>query len=403
MIRRGSTVLAAVAFVVALAATAEAATFRVNSTGDGNDANAGDGNCRTAGGKCTMRAAVDEANAEPGSDRIKLQTKRYKTSGVREDLNDSGDYDVAAGSRLTVAGAGMKRTTLDGMKIDRLFQVPLGTRFALQDVKITRGAAEFAGGGLSSAGTAVVRRVAFVRNDGGDCCGGISSTGTLTVDRSLFLRNEGGQTAGAISGVAVNPGTPGSLRISNSTFAFNDASAGGAITAFGSEPGSERTIVNSTFDGNRAATGGALANETDAAMSLRHVTIVRSETLVSDSGAIDAAAPISLRNSIVSLGRGAGNADCVGSNPITSLGFNFDSDGSCTAIGSDLTAANPRVAKLRANGGPTPTVALKERSRARNKVPRNGAGCEQRDQRGVKRPQGNRCDIGAFELERRRR
>ena len=38
-------------------------TFTVDVTGDGTDANAGDGICLTTGGACTLRAAVQEANA----------------------------------------------------------------------------------------------------------------------------------------------------------------------------------------------------------------------------------------------------------------------------------------------------------------------------------------------------
>jgi CSLREA domain-containing protein len=43
--------------------------YTVNSTGDGGDDNPGDGNCRTSlvAGHCTLRAAIEEANASEGS------------------------------------------------------------------------------------------------------------------------------------------------------------------------------------------------------------------------------------------------------------------------------------------------------------------------------------------------
>ena len=41
------------------------ATFTVNSTADAVDATLGDGICATATGICTLRAAVQEANAAP--------------------------------------------------------------------------------------------------------------------------------------------------------------------------------------------------------------------------------------------------------------------------------------------------------------------------------------------------
>ena len=54
--------------------------------------------------------------------------------------------------------------------------------------------------------------------------------------------------------------------------------------------------------------------------------------------------------------------------------------------------------RLQDNGGPTKTLALRAGSPALDKVPPGGAGCTATDQRGIARPQGPACDIGAFEL-----
>src|SRR6266550_1183098 len=51
-------------------AFAAAKTFTVNVTGDGVDANIGDGICATASGNCSLRAAIQEANAIAGTDNI---------------------------------------------------------------------------------------------------------------------------------------------------------------------------------------------------------------------------------------------------------------------------------------------------------------------------------------------
>jgi hypothetical protein len=64
--------------------------------------------------------------------------------------------------------------------------------------------------------------------------------------------------------------------------------------------------------------------------------------------------------------------------------------------------ANPRLGALAQNGGPTKTMAIGPGSPAIDKVPASGAGCPSTDQRGVKRPQGRACDIGAFEWAPRR-
>ena len=53
---------------------------------------------------------------------------------------------------------------------------------------------------------------------------------------------------------------------------------------------------------------------------------------------------------------------------------------------------------LRDNGGPTETHALKARSPAVNAIPSADPDCTGTDQRGISRPQGAGCDIGAFEL-----
>ena len=58
---------------------------------------------------------------------------------------------------------------------------------------------------------------------------------------------------------------------------------------------------------------------------------------------------------------------------------------------------NPRLGPLRYNGGPTKTLHPRPSSPAINAGARR---CTRRDQRGVKRPQGRRCDIGAVEVKR---
>jgi len=45
-------------------------TFTVNDNGDGGDAQPGNEICATASGKCTLRAAIDEANMILGPTRI---------------------------------------------------------------------------------------------------------------------------------------------------------------------------------------------------------------------------------------------------------------------------------------------------------------------------------------------
>ena len=86
------------------------------------------------------------------------------------------------------------------------------------------------------------------------------------------------------------------------------------------------------------------------------------------------------------------NGNCGG--PIETAGHNIDSDGTCGLVAiSDHPGVDPQLAALADNGGPTDTRALAQGSPAVDA----GAGCEATDQRGVARPAGAACDIGAFE------
>jgi CSLREA domain-containing protein len=49
--------------ILAFPAAASAVDYTVNSTGDQEDASPGTGGCATSGGKCTLRAAIEESNA----------------------------------------------------------------------------------------------------------------------------------------------------------------------------------------------------------------------------------------------------------------------------------------------------------------------------------------------------
>jgi hypothetical protein len=92
------------------------------------------------------------------------------------------------------------------------------------------------------------------------------------------------------------------------------------------------------------------------------------------------------------------DGECVGS--INSNGYNIESPGN--TCGFDQTGDQASVSAvlldlqpLANNGGPTQTHAITTDSAAFN-----AGTCEvDEDQRGVTRPQGPTCDVGAFELE----
>jgi hypothetical protein len=91
--------------------------------------------------------------------------------------------------------------------------------------------------------------------------------------------------------------------------------------------------------------------------------------------------------------------DCSG--PVDDGGYNLASDESCafSATGS-TNSGHALLGPLTDNGGPTQTAKPAKHSDAVDKIPSGTAGCTSgaTDQRGVARPQGPRCDIGAVEV-----
>ena len=87
---------------------------------------------------------------------------------------------------------------------------------------------------------------------------------------------------------------------------------------------------------------------------------------------------------------------------MTDGGHNLSSDASCKFTGEgSLNSTNPRLAPLANNGGftnglVTRTMALQTNSPAIDAGDDNF--CPPTDQRGIARPQGMHCDIGAFEF-----
>src|SRR5262249_10102592 len=101
----------------------------------------------------------------------------------------------------------------------------------------------------------------------------------------------------------------------------------------------------------------------------------------------------------------SGGPNCYGFAAGSDGGYNLDDGTSCgfSSANHSLSSTNPLLdpAGLDDNGGPTKTIALQPGSPAIDAIPPAANGCGTAiatDQRGVTRPQGPGCDIGAFEL-----
>jgi hypothetical protein len=91
--------------------TAPLALFTVNNLGDLPDAAPGNGVCATAGGVCTLRAAIMETNATAGADSIS-----FAVGGGFPTFNPASSYPAVT-SPLTIEGAtgGATRIQINGL------------------------------------------------------------------------------------------------------------------------------------------------------------------------------------------------------------------------------------------------------------------------------------------------
>ena len=154
----------AVAAIVAATAAAPigaAGAWTVDTTIDSVDVAPGDGACADAGGACSLRAAVMEANALEGADTITLPAGTYTLTQPGPDPGGPsalvGDLDV--GDDLTITGAGSSTTTIAGGPgwSDRLIEVFFDefSTSAQRDLSLTVSGMRLTGGRSSSVGGAI--------------------------------------------------------------------------------------------------------------------------------------------------------------------------------------------------------------------------------------------------------
>ncbi len=208
---------------------------------------------------------------------------------------------------------------------------------------------------------------------------GVTNLGQLTIEDTTIDANRSSVGGGIYS--------RGETLVERTTISNNTADNFGAGVFVG---GGSLRVVNSTVSGNRAGLGGggiAYASEEGGTPPER---IELEDSTVADNSPGGLLGEVSLLRTIV-----AGNTERDCSQRMDSRGYNLDQDGSCglTEPG-DLSGVDPLLRALADNGGETLTHALVPESPAVNAA---GTICAATDQRGVVRPDGPACDIGAFE------
>ena len=389
-----------------------AVTITVTTTDDELNAD-GDCSLREAIQAANTDAAVDDCAAGDGDDIIDLPAGTYNLAiaGAGEDANATGDLDIA--TNVTINGASASTTIIDGADLDRVFHIVSGTvgisgvtvqngnegatggggiynyvgTLTLTDSAVSSNTATWGGGIYNQFGTLAVTDSTFSGNPAGGHGGGIFNNAVATVTDSTFSGNSAGGVGG---GIYSNYNTT----ITNSTLTGNTAGAGGGIYM----NYNTLTITNSTFSGNTASSTGGGISVRDYYGNLNRTTITNSTLTGNTAGAgggIYNGDTLTLQNTVVANSPSGG--DCSGT--VTSSGYNIAGDATCvfTAAG-DLQNTNPLLGPLAQNGGPTQTHALLAGSPA---IDTGSPDCPPpaADQRGVARPQGPDCDIGAFEAD----
>lgn len=402
---------------------AQASTFYVDSTADTVDATPGDGICDNGAGSCSLRAAIMEANALVGADIIDAPAGTYTLTipGERENAALTGDLDIT--DDLTITGAGETSTIIDGGGIDRVLEVIATSN--ITDITIQNGAGNFetaAGAGiyhtsqqLTLNNVTIIGNQTGIHNEastiladtsviGNSPDSGIVNYGTVEIRNSVIQGNTSADWGGGIQNL-------GTMTIDNSLISGNSALGdhafadvggfGGGIHVFG-----WLTISNTTISGNsaedncwggcRPGKGGGIYVASRNPI-LEHVTIADNHASIHSGVFLGAAASIQLKSTIMANNLGGDNCGFFGE--VTNLGHNLDSGNSCGFMSpSDLVNTDPLLGPLQDNGGPTFTHALLPGSPAIDHVlPENCIVTT--DQRGVSRPSGVGCDIGAYELD----
>ena len=392
--------------LTAFSLPATAAVFAVNATNDAVDVSPGDGVCAVSGGTCSLRAAIQEANALDGSDTILLPaaTITLAIAGAGENNAATGDLDI--NSPMTITGVGSS-TIIDAGGLDRIFDIrtaPGQVEIAFMHLRNGSVPSEDGGAIRVVEETLILSHLTIAGNfalNGGAIH---SDSSNLRLEWSTVANN----TAAANGGGIHIDGLDADVYLLASTISGNTAVNGGGVYAccafLAVQPVATSTIVSigtSTFSRNSASgTGGAAYLMSTVLVGNATITGNTAATTGGLSIAADFAAIV---HSVLANANGNCSGGMIGGLPFGQ--YNVVSDNSCAFSGSGLSgvgnlmATDPVIGPLADNGGPTLTHALLPGSPAIDLIPlSNRVSLVTRDQRGFASPFGAGFDAGSYEL-----
>lgn len=374
----------------------------VDSTVDSIDINPGDGTCEDSANRCTLRAAVMEAEASAGKYTIMVPAGLYSLN--LPPASGGGSLKINKGMRIR--GDGSDSTIIEQVENDLAIYITGGDAVELDHLAVQGGDSVQGGGIRINAGTVELEdlniRDNFAFTGGGGLY--VLDGAEVRMYRSTISNNN---AEGAFGGGIWNKGE---LWVYDSTINNNDANSAGGIRNEGDLNLRNVTVSGNTTHSPSAAVGGISQN---GFAVLNNVTVTNNagrgnQIGVSRGGGIQIlpGQTTVMINSIVAGNFGNGGPDdCVGQLSVDSQ-YNLIGDTTDCIITSNISTYQLDVTAdlepLAYNSGVTQTHRTQTSSIARD----NGYGfpppainaCEARDQRGVPRPQGSGgCDLGAYE------
>ena len=338
-----------------------------NTTVSGSSAAEGGGIHNVKAGTMSLvNARVLENDADLGGGIFNDGTLTAVRTLVSENTAAGSGAGIFNERVLTLAGSTVSDNTAGGAG-GGISNVPGGAggdglgSLTLINSDVSWNTADFNGGGISSHGVVTLTGSTVSRNLSGSG-GGIYNRGTLTGARSAVWGNSTQTCGGGID----NDGT---VTLTNVTISGNTAElCGGGIYNQ-----TLLTVTSSTLAGNGAIRGDALASD-----------------VAGRGGAT------SLANTLI-------HGDCDSDTPLISNGYNIESPGDTCGLDEakgdqvGVTVQELDLGPLEDNGGSAQTHAITTDSAAFNAIPEPMCQLGE-DERGVTRPQGSACDVGAFEL-----
>jgi serine/threonine protein kinase len=309
-------------------------------------------------------------------DLVFSQSLTIKGPGVTISGGNSGHIvQVLDGNAVTLSDLSFKDSDTGKVKVGFLYNQGI---LQLINTTISGNTSSGIGGGIANENVLTLINSTVSDNTAYHGGGIYNFNGTLTIINSTISGNKAISQDPADLGSGGGIYNFGQLTLTNSTVSGNAAyGAGGGITLFGSLA----TITFSTIYDNAAQNGGGLSIQAKG----------------------NQPSQVTIGNSIVAGNRAPVDADIVGT--LTSDGHNLiqnASQASGNFAEADLIGMSPNLRALHNNGGPTQTHALVPDSSVIDAVPSEACHLDtiRTDQRGVKRPQGSACDIGAYEYEK---